>query len=203
MHKTQIWVTCTELKVKLVILSTLLTFFRNEFSVLGIFMCVNAPCFLFNSDQKAVWGGKNWWKTKKRVPRIHNKWQEPSENSKSDRNDSVTEKTAREWRLPSCLSEGGYLKSKSLETRVRSLFQIANPTVLEKPGALMLAPIYELLFGKHGTFSWSDPSLELTEDQIAISYKTYKSNKAADRRAIVNGKLTPGKLFRELNMCLQ
>ena len=66
----------------------------------------------------------------------------------------------------------------------------------------MLAPIYQLLFGEHDPFL-DKVSLELTEDQIAISYKTYKSNKADDRRAIVNGKLTPGKLSRELNMCLQ
>ena len=67
----------------------------------------------------------------------------------------------------------------------------------------MLAPVYQLLFGKHMTFVNPEPSLELTEDQIAISYKTYKSNKADDRQAIVDGKLAPGKLFKELYELLQ
>ena len=61
--------------------------------------------------------------------------------------------------------------------------------MLEKPGAFMLAPVYQLLFGKNK--SW-EPSLELTENQIAISYETYKTDKADDRQAIVDGNLTPG-----------
>ena len=36
------------------------------------------------------------------------------------------------------------------------------------------------------------PSLELTEDQIAISYKTYKSDRADDRQVIIDEKLAPG-----------
>ena len=60
-----------------------------------------------------------------------------------------------------------------------------------KPGALMLAPIYSLLFAKNGLYN--NHSLELTEDQIAISYRTYKSNNTDDMQAIIDGKLTPGK----------
>ena len=56
----------------------------------------------------------------------------------------------------------------------------------------MLAPIYELLFGKHGQQSWKTKSLELTEDQIAISYKTYKSHNPADMQEIVDQKLAAG-----------
>ena len=63
--------------------------------------------------------------------------------------------------------------------------------MLEKPGALMMYPIYQLLFGKHSDY---DPaSLELTENDVAISYKVYKSGKAADRQAIIDGSLTPGR----------
>ena len=68
----------------------------------------------------------------------------------------------------------------------KMIFQIANPTVLEKPGALMLAPIYKLLFG-----TWSRDLL-LTEDQIAISYKTYKNHNPADMQEIVDQKLAAG-----------
>ena len=68
----------------------------------------------------------------------------------------------------------------------------------------MLAPIYQLLFGEHNGPFWDPkPSLELTEDQVSISYKTYKSDKLDDMRAIVNGKLTPGKLYTRLNMRAQ
>ena len=56
----------------------------------------------------------------------------------------------------------------------------------------MLYPVHQLLFGKHKEESWGDPSLELTEDQISISYKTYKLDNAVDRQAIVDQKLTPG-----------
>ena len=52
---------------------------------------------------------------------------------------------------------------------------------MEKHGALMLYPVYELLFDKD--------YLALTEDEIAISYKTYKSD---DMQAIIDEKLTPG-----------
>ena len=76
-------------------------------------------------------------------------------------------------------------------TSLLSLFQIANPTVLEKPGALMLAPVYQLLFGENKPHHYL-PSLELTEDQVAISYKTYKSDDANDIQAIIDQKLTPG-----------
>ena len=67
------------------------------------------------------------------------------------------------------------------------MFQIAYPTVLEKPGALMLAPVYKLLFG--------EDSLALTENQVVISYKTYKANNRADMQEIVDNKLAPGDNF--------
>ena len=69
----------------------------------------------------------------------------------------------------------------------KCVFQIANPTVLEKSGALMLAPIYELLFGA------GMKSLLLTEDQITIYYKTYNSDNSADMNDIIDQKLSPGK----------
>ena len=53
----------------------------------------------------------------------------------------------------------------------------------------MLAPIYQLLLGKD---EYWGPSLKLTEDQIAISYKTYKLDNDDDMQAIVDEKLTPG-----------
>ena len=77
------------------------------------------------------------------------------------------------------------------ETSTKSLVQIANPTVLEKPGVLMLHPIYQLLFGEYNP-DFTDPYLKLTENQIAVNYKTYRSNDADDMQAIVDGKLTPG-----------
>ena len=65
----------------------------------------------------------------------------------------------------------------------------------------MIFPIYHLLFGEDK--SDREPSLELTEDQITISYKTYKIDLADDRQAIFDGKLTPGILTRRLIFCLQ
>ena len=59
----------------------------------------------------------------------------------------------------------------------------------------MLAPIYKLLFGKHKHYIGVGEyvqSLELTEDQIAISYKTYKSHNPADMQEIVDQKLAAG-----------
>ena len=61
---------------------------------------------------------------------------------------------------------------------------------MEKPGALMIAPIYRLLFDYY--------FLTLTEDQVAISYKTYKSSNEKDRQTIVDQKLTPGILTKKL-----
>ena len=69
--------------------------------------------------------------------------------------------------------------------------QIANPTVLEKPGALMLAPIYQLLFGENELRHWMK-TLELVEDQVSIFYKTYRSDNQVDMQAIVDQQLTPG-----------
>ena len=68
------------------------------------------------------------------------------------------------------------------------VFQIANPTVLEKPGAFMLAPVYKLLF------VYTD-YLCLNEDQIIISYKTYKSDKPSDMKKITVNRLAPGEKF--------
>ena len=69
--------------------------------------------------------------------------------------------------------------------------------MLEKPGALMLYPIYQLLFGK---MAWRDPVLKLTENQIAISYKTYKSDNADDMQAIIDQKLAPGTMTRKFKL---
>ena len=55
----------------------------------------------------------------------------------------------------------------------------------------MLFPIYQLLFGEHEQRGY-EQSLKLTEDQISISYKTYKSNRADDRQVIIDEKLAPG-----------
>ena len=54
----------------------------------------------------------------------------------------------------------------------------------------MLWPIYQLLCNSY--------FLSLTEDQIAISYKTYKSADADDMQTIIDDKLTPGIMIREL-----
>ena len=75
------------------------------------------------------------------------------------------------------------------------MIQIANPTVLEKPGALMLAPVYQLLFGENGKEYWEDPSLVLIEDQITINYKTYSSDKPSDMKKIAKNRLAPGEKF--------
>ena len=60
---------------------------------------------------------------------------------------------------------------------------------MEKSGAWMIRPIYQILFGTHK--SWH-PSLELAEDQVVISYKMYESDNASDMQVIVDEKLTPG-----------
>ena len=71
---------------------------------------------------------------------------------------------------------------------------MANPTVLEKPGALMLAPVYQLLFrGFHN-------SLCLSEDQITIGYKTYKADNQSDMQKIIDQQLAPGKNFDSLQL---
>ena len=53
----------------------------------------------------------------------------------------------------------------------------------------MLAPIYELLFD-----GWSN-SLVLTEDQVTISYKTYKADDESDMQEIIDQNLAPGEKF--------
>ena len=61
----------------------------------------------------------------------------------------------------------------------------------------MLAPIYQLLFGQNngGPFR-EQPSLELTEDQITISYKTYKTDNPSHMQEIVDQKLAAGNKSR-------
>ena len=56
----------------------------------------------------------------------------------------------------------------------------------------MLAPIYQLLFGEHTDYNENYKSLELTEDQISITYKTYKTDEPAEMQEIIDQKLTPG-----------
>ena len=56
----------------------------------------------------------------------------------------------------------------------------------------MLAPIFELLFYEPNDNYKG--RLALTEDQVVISYKTYKSNEPTDMQAIVDQKLAPGKI---------
>ena len=50
----------------------------------------------------------------------------------------------------------------------------------------MLAPIYELLFGRY--------KLALTEDQVIISYNVYKAEESSDMQEILDKKLAPGKM---------
>ena len=56
----------------------------------------------------------------------------------------------------------------------------------------MLAPVYQLLFGQNKSCI---PSLELTEDQITISYKTYKVDNQFDMQEISDQQLAPGQTF--------
>ena len=67
---------------------------------------------------------------------------------------------------------------------------MANQTILESEGALMLKPIYQLLFGQDYE---SNYYLALARDQVKISYKTYKSDNLADMQTIFDQKLTPGR----------
>ena len=54
----------------------------------------------------------------------------------------------------------------------------------------MLEPIYNLLFRNSYLYS-----LILTEDQVTISYKTYKSDNQSDMQEIIDQKLAPGEYF--------
>ena len=64
----------------------------------------------------------------------------------------------------------------------------------------MMYPIYQVLFG----VDYPDvPSLELAEDQIVITYKTYKSDNADDMQAIIDGRLTPGIMTRKLTLSVR
>ena len=67
---------------------------------------------------------------------------------------------------------------------------MANQTILESEGALMLKPIYQLLFGQDYE---SNYYLALARDQVKISYKSYKSDNLADMQTIFDQKLTPGR----------
>ena len=49
----------------------------------------------------------------------------------------------------------------------------------------MLAPVYDLLFDEY--------KLVLTEDQVTISYKTYKADNQSDMQEIIDQQLAPGK----------
>ena len=64
----------------------------------------------------------------------------------------------------------------------------------------MIFPIYQLLFGKHEKENWKQPSLELVQGQVAISYKTYKSDDENDMQGIIDQKLTPGRIARKWSM---
>ena len=83
-----------------------------KLSVLGIFMCINAKNFLYNFNQTTLQGGENRRKKKRRMPWLYYKCKKSSENPKSNRYDFGAEKIARQWRLSSCLSQGGGFKSK-------------------------------------------------------------------------------------------
>ena len=52
----------------------------------------------------------------------------------------------------------------------------------------MLSPVYGLLF-----FYIED--LLLSEDQVTISYKTYKADDESDMQEIIDKKLAPGEKF--------
>ena len=63
----------------------------------------------------------------------------------------------------------------------------------------MLYPIYNLLLGRQERWN---PSLELNEDEISISYKVYKTADEDDMQTIIDDKLTPGLLTRKLTLFL-
>ena len=73
-----------------------LMFFRSKLSVLGIFLRINATRFVQNFSQEVVRSGKNRQRKRRRKPQIYSGSKKSSENSKSNRNDSPAEKTARE-----------------------------------------------------------------------------------------------------------
>ena len=80
------------------------------------------------------------------------------------------------------------------ERRFQEYVTTTEISIYISDGALMLAPIYNLLFAENKN---DRPSLELTEDRIAISYKTYKSYDADDMQKITDEKLTPGIITRK------
>ena len=57
----------------------------------------------------------------------------------------------------------------------------------------MLEPIYRLLFRGDRVYSPMKYYLALTQDQIEVSYKTYKSGDMADMQEIFGQKLAPGR----------
>ena len=73
---------------------------------------------------------------------------------------------------------------------------MANPTVLEKAGAFMIGPIYDLLFCENGRGlangrGWIK-TLELAENETVIYYKTYKTDDPDNMQAIIDQNLAPG-----------
>ena len=60
----------------------------------------------------------------------------------------------------------------------------------------MLAPVYELLF--YDSFD----ALCLTEDQVTISYKTYKADNQADMQEITDQQLAPGKFCKKIKFSI-
>ena len=87
-------------------------------------------------------------------------------------------------------SQAAYLRAAVSRVSDRKLlsgmFQIANPTILENEGALMLEPVYRLLFGRNTA------NLGLTRDQVKVYYRTYKLNDPDDLQTITDQKLAPG-----------
>ena len=65
----------------------------------------------------------------------------------------------------------------------------------------MMWPIYQLLFGKDGGRYWNR-SLELTEDQVTISYKTYNSDNESDMQEIIDNQLAPGEISLVIYTCM-
>ena len=61
--------------------------------------------------------------------------------------------------------------------------------MLEKPGALMISPIYNMLFGEE---EYNPKKLLLSEGQVSLSYKAYKTQCDSDMQLIRTLKLAPG-----------
>ena len=55
----------------------------------------------------------------------------------------------------------------------------------------MIYPVYQLLFGQKHNDDYK-PSLKLKENQVDISYKTYRTDDDSDVSAINDQQITPG-----------